>query len=339
MPPLTGAFAAVLKAGRETFNARFVEARRIHAALDGAEFLDFLRGTVAPVVAAAHATRPDATATVAQVLYDLSLELLCEDILGARSRYPHIGVAWRDLLPALAAHLAAAPRAVAGSVTNALYNLSQVPGARPAEWIESMRALAPLCADGDTLLRGGQVAAWRAGLAHYRTGALDLCGQLPAPVVHAALDASPAARQMPVADLIARLRAEPWRKASQIDGKASAGQLKIVARAGAFRGFGGLFLAPPTVTPAGGQFIASDAQTGAYLLSADAYGATFHRADGMKASPSLGPFKLDRGGRVTLGKLSCTFPELTNATSAASDGTTLAVTTALSHAVWLVAAV
>jgi hypothetical protein len=118
-------------------------------------------------------------------------------------------------------------------------------------------------------------------------------------------------------------------------------RLQLVRRVGAFRGFGGLFMAPPMVICPSGQFVVSDG-TGHWLLCADRFGATFHRS----AAPLNGPaamsepfYRLDTRGKVTRGRHSATFPELAGSQSSAADGATLAVTTPLSHAVYLVALV
>jgi len=136
------------------------------------------------------------------------------------------------------------------------------------------------------------------------------------------------------------LHDDPWlAPAEALGGKAAERRMHLVARVGAFRGFGGLFLSPPSVTCPAGQFLVTDG-VGQWLLTADRFGATLHRA----TTPPTGPaarqppfYKLDTRGKVTRGKHSATFPELAGSQSSAADATTLAVTTPLSHAVFLVA--
>ena len=266
------------------------------------------------------------------MLYDLSLDLLAREFIGPRSRYPFINAGWRELLPALGSHIVDSPRAVVGSITNALYNLSVEPGARPQAWLDSMRALAPLCAGVPSLLQAGQVAAWRAGLAHYRQGALALCRQLPPPLALAALGVQTAsvakAGDLAPGDLntlLERLAADPWLHPANAFTANRPRELGIVARAGAFRGFGGLFMAPPVVTASGEHFVALSPRPllpmGAgetrWLLTADVFGATFHRAGDVPTVTGSGAFQLDRSGRVTLGKDSKVFPELADFSSAA----------------------
>lgn len=337
---ITGPFAQVLEANRARFNARFAEARRFQPRLDPAAFSDHLRLVVAPLVEAVARERADKAAEVADVLYDLSLDLLGREFIGPNSRRPFIVEGWRFLLPRLSRFVAEAPREFVGSVTNALYNLSITPGARPGEWAASLFRLAEVCPDAPTLMRAGQVAAWRAGMAHYRLTALDLCRDLPSPAALTALGLSPQAEHPPLDTLIESLKANPWlRPDSNLQSPISNYQLRIVSRVGAFRGFGGLFLEPPLVWPADDDFVVSDGK-GTWLLVADVFGATFHRAD-IKA-PSLkasSPFTINKAGSVSFGKTSHAFPELANANSSAGNNTTLAVTTPLSHAVYLIALV
>jgi hypothetical protein len=187
-------------------------------------------------------------------------------------------------------------------------------------------------------------------MAHYRLSALDLCRDLPPPVALTALGLSPQAEHPPLDTLIDSLKANPWLSpASNLQSPTplrlapgaivSNYQLQIVSRVGAFRGFGGLFLEPPLVWPADDDFVVSDGE-GTWLLMADVFGATFHRAD-IKA-PSLktsSPFTINKAGSVSFGKTSRAFPELANANSSAGNNTTLAVTTPFSHAVYLIALV
>ena len=358
---ITGAYAQALKDNRPSFNARFAEARRTQPRLDPHEFADTLRTTVAALVAATEQARPDRTAEIVNVLYDLSLDLLAREFIGPHSRYPFITLGWRDLLPALGAHLAESPRTVAGAITNALYNLSVEPAARPQEWLDSMRALAPLCPGLPELLQAGQVVAWRAGLAHYRRGALALCRQLPPPLALAALGLH--ANTQPASDstgppivslatgkpggidpdlfvLLDRLDGDPWLRPVDACTPNPRRELKLVARTGAFRGFGGLFMAPPLVTASGDHFVARDGDA-RWLLTADVFGATFHRTGDLPALTGSGVFQLDRTGKVTLrqaqGTFSKVFPELANFTSAAATDRTLAITTPFSHAICFVA--
>jgi len=290
---------------------------------------------VAPIVEAVHAAAPDRTTQAAEALYDLALDLTGQDLLGPAARSAPVAAGWTALLPRLGRFLAEAPRAVAGAVTNALYNLANTSGARPEAWLGRMSALADHCPDAETLLTAGQVAAWRAGMAHYRAGALDLCQRLPPPLARIALGLP--AEPEPLESLIEALAADPWLAPDRF-GHSSPGprSLSIVARPGAFRGFGGLFLRPPIVAAAGEYFLVSDGED-SWLLTADACGATFHRMSGVPTTSAPSPFTLGKDGVVRAAGRSKRFAELAEPTSHAGNATTLAVTTALSHSIFLVA--
>jgi hypothetical protein len=341
---LTGPFASVLAERRARFNGLFAEARLARPTLDGDAFKDVLARLVAPLVERVAAVDPAQAGPVADALYVLALDLTGRDLLGPRARHPAVLQGWTWLLPELAPRLAEAPRRLPGAVTNALYHLALTPGARPDDWMLAVAELSPLCADVSELLAAGQVAAWRCGLAHFRLGALDVCARLAPPVAALALglDAPPADLQL----ILRRLRADPWldprRAAAPADGEP---YLRLVARAGAFRGFGGHFIAPPTVTCPGGLFVVGDGER-LWTLTADRFGATFHRLEAMPgagepppapADPAAPGVRITRSGKISWGKASAVFPELESHLSHAASAHTLAVTTPLSHAVFLVA--
>jgi hypothetical protein len=338
---ITGPFAHILEADRARFNARFAEARHRRPDLDADAFAGLLRGTVTPIVEAVHAVEPDKTAEAAQALYNLALDLLAGDYLGPTSRHPFVTEAWGALLPRLARFIAEAPRAVAGSVTNAMHNLAQTPGARPREWATFMMGAAEDCANSVTLLKLGEVFAWRAGMAHYRHDALEICaliaGKEPA-LACLALGLSEEAASS-ITTIIERLRDDPWlRPEAAAHSPMPSPELRLVARVGAFRGFGGQFLAPPTIGAAEGNLIVTDGES-RWQLCADVFGATLHRTDlkPQKRKAASSDFQADVTGAVWKGNRKQVFPELAHLTSAAGTPTTLAATTSLSHSIFLVA--
>ncbi len=334
---MPNALASILTANRARFNTKFAEAKRYRPKLDGEAFADLLRALVAPIVEAVHAAAPDQAFAVTDGLYDISLDLLGQDFFGPNSRYPVIVSGWTHFLPKLARHIANDPRAVVGAVTNALYNLSLTPGARPGEWMRAMIALAEHCENIETLLKVGQVCSWKSGMAHYRADALHLCQTLPPALARLTLGL-PADDTQPLDSALSRLRSDPWhRPTPRSDPPHSTLELRIVARVGAFRGFGGLFIAPPLVFLSDDHFIVTDGED-TWLLTADIYGATFHRTEAQPGdTKNSAPFKINRAGEINGPKDKRTFPELAQFTSAAANQTTLAVTVPYSHAVYLVA--
>jgi len=335
---IQGAFADILKANRASLNAKFADAQRLRPALLPEAFGAVLRQFVAPVVAAAEAFNPETARQVALTLYELALDLLGQGFLEPNSRHPEITLGWGELLPNIPSQICAAPRLVTGSLTNALYNLSQVPDARPQQWLASMLALAPLAPDPHIYLQAGQIAAWRCGLAHYRAGALELCQRLPSALVRAALQL-PADGNSDTAGWVQRLAADPWLLPDQAGDRSRA--LRIVRRVGAFRGFGGLFLQPPLVYTHGEHFLVTDGAA-RWLLLADAFGAVFQRVEALQPENTTGqtaPFQLDGHGVVSCDGQQQQFDDLAGFTSAACAAGTLAVTSELSYAISLVALV
>lgn len=339
-PRVGGVLADLLRDGRERYNARFVEARRYKSKIDAAAFSDVLSTTLAPIVEAVNAVDSTKTLDCFNALYDLALELLGQELLGPRTRCAVLEEGWRTLLPALSKHLSTEPRKVAGAVSNALYNLAQTPGARPAAWMKTIGAFGAKAPDVATLLQAGQVAAWTAGMAHYRNDALKSLDQISsanADLACGLLDLSAADRSS-LSRVLGRMKENPWitpQQARDSSGLPSS-KLKVMKRIGAFKGFGGTFIAPPCVAHEHGQFVVGDGRD-TWVLSADVFGATLLKYTAGKCVPrrhaahgAAGSLRLNSGSGV--------FPEFKTVLSAADDGQTLAVTVATSHSICLLAA-
>lgn len=334
--PLNSAFASVLRSGREEFNALFLAARRVHPDLDPGVFAEFLRTAVNDLVQAVDAAAPERVPEVVMAAYEASLELVAHQLVGRGARHPFIEQGWRRILPLAAPLVAAAPGQVLGAVCNALVQIAATPGARPEQWIALLEDLAPRCSDAQALLKLGQVAAWRAGLAHFRAGAIDAADGLPEPLALAALGA-------PTSDLWPevrnRLRLDPWfDPGTKADG---AGSVEVVARVGTFRGFGGLFTEPPCVAWDGNHFLVRSGE-GCWLLTADVFGATFYRMpvgefEAARKRSTLPPGLRVVGSGIEIKGSHFSLPALGEFTSAAANGNTLALTSGLTHAIVLVA--
>lgn len=340
MPVLDPAspLARVLAADRARYNALVAAARGGGATVDPGDFAALLADTLAPIADAVHAAAPERLAAAVSAIYPIALDLLGRRVLGPESRHPEVGEGWRRLLPALPRLVAAAPAETAGAVTNALHALSGVPGARPEAWIERMAAVGPPCADLPALRDAGAVVAWQSGLAHLRVSALAAAGRLPASVASAALGLGEVSDEA-VPAAVERLREDPWLDpAGAFREAANPRSLRIVARAGAFRGFGGPFLAPPTVRSSGGALYASD-RDGTWRLHADRFGAVFQRVAGQEVPPPQGrdAVRVDAVGKVRFAGSEDLFPELADPTSCAAIGVTAAVTVLRSHVVTLLA--
>lgn len=334
---VSNAFAAVLRARRSEFNARFAEARRQNPAADPAAFGTFLETTADVVVQAVDRVRPDRVPDVAAVAYEVGLRLVSHRLAGPGARHRALDETWRRILPAAATLVAEAPRSVLPAVSNAAHHLAATPGARTSGWIETLERLAPRCPDAGTLLTLGQVAAWRAGLAHYRETALAAADTLPESLALAVLGAREGACWPTVR---ARLRAEPWFDPSRpVEEGSSSDALAVAATVGAFRGFGGLFTEPPRVR-AVGEWLYVQSGDEFWILTADAFGATLHRvAVDAGASASLRlhlPPEVKVTGRgVEWRKRVLDTRGFGDPISVAATSTTLAVTCSASHHVIL----
>jgi hypothetical protein len=339
---LSGPFAAVLRARRAELNARFAETRHRLPALDAGAFGDFLRQSADPLVRAVDAACPGRAEAVALAAFDVALELVGRQAAGPATAGGGVGGAvdelWRRALPAGARAVAAAPERLIAALSNAAHQVAATPGACPGRWVAELERLAPACSDPDDLLRLGQVAAWRAGLAHYRRGAIASAAALPEPVALAAVGAAPTARWSEVeAGLLASEWFDPSRPAARADAPA-----RVAAAVGAFRGFGGPFVAPPHVSLVAGQLHVASADE-RWLLTADLFGATFHRlaGDEWRPTPPGAPLppglRIEGEGALALPSGRVTLPGRGAMTSAAATATTLAVTWSLTHQVTLVA--
>jgi hypothetical protein len=338
-PALSEPFAATLKAGRESFNARFAERRRGGSSIDAAAFLEHLANVVDPIVDAIARHFSERTRAAVDELYDLSLELFSASLLGPRARMPEVGDVWQRLLPSVARLLARDPARVAGALSNAAWNLAQQPETRTDWWIDALRDLAPECESIDDLLDCGKIVAWQAGMAQYRAGALETARKL-APVLAArALRLPGDASAARVAAAVDRLERDPWLTTeSAVETDREAKSIARVRALGAFRGFGGAFLRPPTVSE-GDDFLCVGDGEFFWQLRADVYGWHLHRCGSASAPAKKSPeqITIDPRGTVTWQQASATFPDLAGASSLGCDGTTAAVTVPTSHQILLLA--
>ncbi len=336
---ITGPLAEALKRGRDRYNTKFFYARHSYPTLDQKAFADHLLLTVQPIIEATHNAAPEKTDEVLDALYDLSLELIGKGMLGEQTRYPALVKGWSQLLAALPNLLSNDARRFAGAVSNALYNLSVTPNARPTYWIDAMAEIGARCADVSSFLEAGKVVAWRCGMAHYRRGALDACLNLDPQLARAALSI-PETSAVKIETVVERLRRDPWlAPASVSESPGWKKTLRIVSAVGAFRGFGGMFLSPPEVALSDGEVVVFDNEN-SWLMTADLFGSTLHRIGNTLPEIDAKPtrfFEIDKSGKVSAEQHRASFPQLAASTSSASTETMLAVTIRVSHSVYLIA--
>jgi hypothetical protein len=308
--------------------------------IDELAFQEHLRTTVNELVCGVASTQPDRVRAVVTSLFDVSLDLFAAGLLGPKTKHPHVNAAWRELLPNSVRMLACEPTRVAGSISNALDHLAAYPSARPAEWIEGMRRLLPLCDSVPQWLDAGKVMAWRAGMVQYRAAALRLARAMPWKVVVRCLGAPDAASEAECQRWLDRLDADRWFSPENRHVAAASQTLRIVRVTGGFRGFGGPCLHPPIVAASNGDLLVIDGNEAWHLL-ADAFGTLWQRTSPASLpsnTSSVAPkVSVNSRGRVTWNGTHQEFPDLAEPSSFACDGQTLAVTLPTSHHVFLVA--
>lgn len=318
---ISPAFASILASGRAQFNARAVEARRRFPSLDMAAFGSFLHDGVDPLVVAVAAAAPERVGGATLAAYDMALELVGHGLAGPAAKTPCVNTVWRELAPSFAPLLATAPVDVLGMLSNAAIHIASVAGARPAQWQRELATLAAQIATLAQLRAVGQVLAWRAGVAHFRQGALAAADTLP-PALALAAFGEPGA-QWP--QVHAQLLDSPWR--GNADGR----------EFGSFTGLGGDFRTPPQVRATDDGFIVRSAERH-YLLVADAYGAVLHGATAQEfeqantGMPSS--VRLD-GATVHLGARSIALDLPAGDIALAANAHTLAITSPWTHAIRL----
>ncbi|HRE79854.1 MAG TPA: hypothetical protein PLN52_02340 [Opitutaceae bacterium] len=277
MSPL---LAQLLASGRTDFNRRYAEARLQFPDLNAERFSAVLRELADPLVTAAENVQSGGGAHVVSAVYDAALTLTAHRLAGADARLSTVNTAWRDLLPVVGHILVLAPERVLSTLTNAACQLASFSSAQGEEWVKEMTRLAPTTAGVDDLLHLGQVVAWKCGLAHYRTGALAAAARLPDGLA-SRIFASSSTVTWPA--LHQRFQHDLWFNPGEQERGPG---LSIVRHAGAFRGFGGLFPEPPVIQRWQNQWVARSRDE-AWLLTADAFGATFHRISTADLPPPI----------------------------------------------------
>ena len=237
-----------------------------------------------------------------------------------------VGEGWRTLAAAAAPVMASFPDRVLSAVANALLQLGEYAG-RPAQPVDSRSGtIAPRCPDLETLLAAGQVLAWRAGLAHYRAGALAVADSLPGDLALLAVGATG-----DWAAIRKRLEEDPWFVPEP-------SLARPVGEVGAFRGLGGEFRVPPLVALHAGHLVVSsgeDAWLHRGCLRSDV--PSSDRRGALRPPRAALPNGMDlQGGALAFRGRTLPVSICGELTSAASNGTTLALTSSLTHAVVLV---
>lgn len=335
---ISSEFSSVLKSGRTDFNNRFALARRIYASLRAEEFSSFLETAVDPLVRLVATIDKNRISTVAYAAYDIALALVGQNLAGPGSKYQFIEEGWEKILHPAVKHVVHDPEKVITCVSNALYNIAATQGADLSMWQETLGMFSTITDDIDTFLKIGQILSWKAGLAHYRNGSLILLDTLPEKMSRSIMRINDNKSWIQIRE---QLGQDPWFNPSDTDEtiKAKESGFRITARVGEFRGFGGLFIEPPLVATIGEEILVKSG-TECWLLMADIFGATFHRVEvsefdkAAQKTSMLSDIKIN-GTKIRFKGEIIDIKHLGSISSAARNNHTLALTSPLSHSVFL----
>ncbi len=323
------AMSRELAANREVFNAMFKARKGLNRTLQADDFYEVLGEVVAPVVEAVDRQNIDVATTV-RTLFSVALTLTQRSLLGPKSRHEFVTRAWRELLTQTPWLVAEHTQDVAIAVSNAAYNLGLRTEDIQERWLQTMLEVAVEKPDLKAFLDAGIVAAWSAGMAHWRKPALEAWGRLDPKLARVTLrlnvdDSTPI-------EVLRQHLVHVFQRPAGTDDPS----LQIVYRTGGFRGFAGPFLAPPKVYASGDRVFAVDS-TGHHMIFADAFGALIERTTESTPSATTSPFRYETDGTVRAFGATCHFPMLASASSVASNQDFMAVALPHSHHIWIIA--
>lgn len=322
---------SALSVRRAEINARFAALRSSYPALEEAAVFAYLADTVSPIVAAVHGVAPGAILATLDALCELGFPLVAQGWLGPRARSAELATGFTHLLTRLPHLVAEDPTRFSGSIMNALYHLTRIPGARVNEWLALTHRLAEKV-DLTISLQLGQVAAWRCGMAQLRSGALGLLSQLPPELAARAIGAPTPL----TGEDIARLTADPWLAPAHLHEADGGKRLRQVGKAGGFAGFGGAFRKPPRVACVDGWIGASDGGA-AFRLYADVFGCILHPLAGDLPTIARGDGQISADGQLHFLDERASLPAPLACHDCADDGQTLAAVSDASHFIFVFA--
>lgn len=342
--PGSDPFLQALKKNRAALNKSFVQHSHVAGGIDGDAFLRHLLANVDPIVSSVGRVMPECTGPALVQLYELSLTLFAQRVIGPDSQNRLVGEAWQRVLPRLADVLARDVTHVAGIITNAVYNLSRQPGVDAELWLERMARLAADCDHLNTLNSCMLVTAWCAGAVQYRSAAIEAARTLEPALVLEILGIADSYVPDQVSEILDHFSRDRWFSPTTHWLTQPARSLQVVGKIGGFRGFDGHFIHPPCVDLRNGCFVAADADSSWQLL-ADPFGRLLHRFGAglgnsiQRNRPNRESVAIDAQGNIRWNQLRGTFPAFKTASSWAADEQTLAITLSDSHHVFLLAAV
>lgn len=294
-------------------------------------FFDHLAEAVAPIVNSVADVLPECACGVANDLYDLSLELFAANTIGPSASAPEIQQVWTAILPRIPKLMSRDAAVLAGSLSNAAFNVARAEGGRIDFWLAEMSRLASESTSVSRLLDCGKILAWRAGMVQYRRAAIDTAAELPHVLAINALGLASDITPIALQETLEYLRRSPWHCLESV-GATDTAQPKRIRTIGDFRGYGGQFLRPPIVTSRDNELFATDGLS-TWQLLADCYGSLLYRIGGHDVFPNTRSHYRDEQVELAQSKL----PELAESVSSASASNTVAVTYSDTHRITIVA--
>lgn len=259
------ALANVLAAQRAQLNARVAEARHRYPAFDTAAFSAFLKTGLDSIAKSVSEVAPERTVPAVLAAYDIALELVAQELAGPAARNSLIERLWVSIVPRYARLVSEDPINVLGLLSNAVLHVSNTSEARVEDWLLGMSTMAEHVNSTSHLRSVGQIMAWRAGLAHFREGALHCADAMPEAMALRAVGADSAQTWQEVRD---KFGSDPWWSPDAKRQEISRAGIDV----GQFTGFGGTFAQPPEVHAATNGFLVKSMNRYSFLV-ADAYGS------------------------------------------------------------------
>lgn len=335
---ISAVFRRSLTDQRDTLNALFRSRVKQGAKIDHQAFAEHVRTRIGKIIAAIELALPERTRLATAELFEISLELFAAGHFGDGAKTRYLSALWEELMPTIARHVARDPRRVAGCLSNALVQIELQSTRSANRWLNLITQLNHSVESVDELLVLGKVTAWISGMSHFRRSALTAARLLPTRTVSRLFDLDPDTDESAIRNFLFQLDKNPW--CNSIDTRMGDGEVKQVAICGAFRGFGGSLMKPPSVATIDGKLIVSDRQQ-VWQIFADRFGSVIQRVDlkpfrGNGAYAKSNP-RVTSGGTIQWDGHTTNHPDLANPTSFAFDGTTLAVTIPSSFHVFLFA--
>jgi hypothetical protein len=275
---ISGPLTQVLRSARPQLNEKVAQAQRRFSSFDPNAFAAFIERNVDPLVSAVAATNSERSAGVALAAFDLALQIVAQGLGSAGRIRPVMDGVWQQVLPACARLVGDHQLELIGPLCNAAIFLGSSDYARPEQWIREMAALARRAESLTQLQALGQLAAWRAGLAQFRSGAIAAADTLPAPLALAAIGAT---GETPWAQVREHLLADRWWRVAP-----SPVPTRPRIEIGSFTGFGGVFPVPPVVRSCADGFLVRSGEH-YFFLTADVFGAALLPATGEQFDQAL----------------------------------------------------